>query len=155
VSAADRSFRIDNKLIHEAYKAVRANAGSAGVDGQTIEQFEAGLGDNLHRLWNRMSSGSYFPPPVRVVAIPKKNGGQRLLGVPTVADRMARMVVKRIWRRYFWRIPMATVLVNRRSMALVSRESVAGHTTGFWNSTSRACSTTSTTRFCRGWFEDM
>ena len=83
MSAADKPFSIDKKLVYEAYKAVRANAGAAGVDGQTIEQFEAELGDNLYKLWNRMSSGSYFPPPVRAVAIPKKNGGQRLLGVPT------------------------------------------------------------------------
>jgi RNA-directed DNA polymerase len=72
VSAADKPFSIDKKLVYEAYKAVRANAGAAGVDGQTIEQFEAELGDNLYKLWNRMSSGSYFPPPVRAVAIPKK-----------------------------------------------------------------------------------
>jgi RNA-directed DNA polymerase len=95
VSAADKPFSIDKQLVYEAYKAVRANAGAAGVDGQTIEQFEAELGDNLYKLWNRMSSGSYFPPPVRAVAIPKKSGGQRLLGVPTVADRVAQMVVKR------------------------------------------------------------
>ena len=96
MSAADKPFSIDKKLVYEAYKAVRANAGGAGVDRQTIEQFEAELGDNLYKLWNRMSSGSYFPPPVRAVAIPKKSGGQRLLGVPTVADRVAQMVVKRM-----------------------------------------------------------
>src|SRR5215831_18474487 len=66
------------------YKAVKSNAGSAGVDGQTIEQFEADLQNNLYKLWNRMRSGSYFPPPVRAVSIPKKTGGQRILGVPTV-----------------------------------------------------------------------
>ena len=94
--AADKPFSIDKKLVYEAYKAVRANAGGAGVDQQTIEQFEADLGDNLYKLWNRMSSGSYFPPPVRAVAIPKKSGGQRLLGVPTVADRVAQIVVKQM-----------------------------------------------------------
>ncbi len=92
--AADKPFSIDKKLVYEAYKAVKANAGAAGVDGQTIEQFEADLRGNLYKLWNRMSSGSYFPPPVRAVAIPKKSGGQRILGVPTVADRVAQMVVK-------------------------------------------------------------
>ena len=66
------------------------------MDGQTIEQFEADLGRNLYRIWNRMSSGSYFPPPVRAVPIPKKTGGQRILGVPTVSDRIAQMVVKRL-----------------------------------------------------------
>ena len=75
-------------------KAVKANAGLAGVDKQSIEDFEKDLKDNLYKIWNRMSSGSYFPPPVKAVAIPKKNGGERILGVPTVADRVAQMVVK-------------------------------------------------------------
>ncbi|CAN7677217.1 group II intron reverse transcriptase/maturase [Pararhizobium sp. LjRoot238] len=92
----DKPFRIDKRLVHEAYKAVKSNGGAAGVDGQTIEQFEADLGRNLYRIWNRMSSGSYFPPPVRAVPIPKKTGGQRILGVPTVSDRIAQMVVKRL-----------------------------------------------------------
>ena len=83
MSTTDKPFSIDKKLVYEAYKAVKANAGAAGVDGQTIEQFEADLGDNLYKVWNRMSSGSYFPPPVRAVSIPKKSGGQRTLGVPT------------------------------------------------------------------------
>ena len=89
-----KPFSIDKKRVYEAYKAVKSNAGSAGVDGQTIEQFEVDLQNNLYKLWNRMSSGSYFPPPVRAVSIPKKTGGQRILGVPTVADRVAQMVVK-------------------------------------------------------------
>jgi retron-type reverse transcriptase len=76
VSAADKPFSIDKKLVSEAYKAIRANAGAAGVDGQTIAQFEADLRDNLYKIWNRMSSGSYFPPPVRAVAIPKKRAGK-------------------------------------------------------------------------------
>ena len=96
MSAANKPFSIDKKLVYEAYKAVKANAGAAGVDGQTIAQFEADLRGNLYKVWNRMSSGSYFPPPVRAVAIPKKTGGQRLLGVPTVADRVAQMVVKQM-----------------------------------------------------------
>jgi retron-type reverse transcriptase len=66
------------------------------VDGRTIEQFEADLKNNLYKIWNRMSSGTYFPPPVRAVPIPKKTGGQRILGVPTVADRVAQMVVKQV-----------------------------------------------------------
>ena len=94
--AADKPFSIDKKLVYEAYKAVKANAGAAGVDGQTIAQFDADLRGNLYKIWNRMSSGSYFPPPVRAVAIPKKSGGRRLLGVPTVADRVAQMVVKQM-----------------------------------------------------------
>jgi RNA-directed DNA polymerase len=91
-----KPFMIEKKRVYEAYKAVKSNAGSAGVDGQTIEQFEADLQNNLYKLWNRMSSGSYRPPPVRAVSIPKKSGGQRILGVPTVADRVAQMVVKQI-----------------------------------------------------------
>ena len=91
-----KPFSIDKKQVYEAYKAVKSNAGSAGVDGQTIERFEADLQNNLYKLWNRMSSGSYFPPPVRAVSIPKKTGDQRILGVPTVADRVAQMVVKHL-----------------------------------------------------------
>jgi retron-type reverse transcriptase len=69
--ATDKPFMIDKRLVYEAYKAVKSNGGAAGVDGQTIEGFEANLGRNLYRIWNRMSSGSYFPPPVRAVPIPK------------------------------------------------------------------------------------
>ena len=96
IHTTDKPFTITKKQVYEAYKAVKSNAGSAGVDGQTIEQFEADLQNNLYKLWNRMSSGSYFPPPVRAVSIPKKTGGQRILGVPTVADRVAQMVVKQL-----------------------------------------------------------
>jgi group II intron reverse transcriptase/maturase len=92
----DKPFDIDKMQVFEAYKAVKSNAGAAGVDGQTIEQFEADLKSNLYKIWNRMSSGSYFPPPVRAVSIPKKSGGDRILGVPTVADRVAQMVVKQV-----------------------------------------------------------
>jgi RNA-directed DNA polymerase len=91
-----KPFNIDKKQVYEAYQAVKSNGGAAGVDGQTIEQFEADLKGNLYKIWNRMSSGSYFPPPVRAVSIPKKSGGQRILGVPTVADRVAQMVVKQV-----------------------------------------------------------
>jgi RNA-directed DNA polymerase len=93
---AAKPFTIPKRLVFDAWKAVKANAGSAGVDKETIDDFEADLKNNLYRLWNRMSSGSYFPPPVRAVAIPKKNGGERILGVPTVADRVAQMVVKQV-----------------------------------------------------------
>ena len=92
----NKPFMISKKQVYEAYKAVKSNAGGAGVDEQTLEQFDADLKGNLYRLWNRMSSGSYFPPPVRAVAIPKKSGGQRILGVPTVTDRVAQMVVKQL-----------------------------------------------------------
>jgi RNA-directed DNA polymerase len=92
--SATKPFIIPKQLVMEAFKAVKANAGAAGVDRQSIEAFEKDLKNNLYKVWNRMSSGSYFPPPVKAVEIPKKNGGIRILGVPTVADRVAQMVVK-------------------------------------------------------------
>ena len=92
----DKPFKITKKQVYEAYEAVKSNHGAAGVDKETIEQFEADLKGNLYKLWNRMSSGSYFPPPVRAVSIPKKSGGERILGVPTVADRVAQTVVKQL-----------------------------------------------------------
>jgi len=94
--ATNKPFHIEKRLVYEAYKAVKSNRGAAGVDEQTIEQFERDLSGNLYKIWNRMSSGSYFPPPVRAVSIPKKSGGERILGVPTVADRVAQMVVKQV-----------------------------------------------------------
>jgi RNA-directed DNA polymerase len=95
--SATKPFIISKQLVMDAFKAVKANAGAAGVDRQSIVDFEKDLKDNLYKVWNRMSSGSYFPPPVKAVAIPKKNGGQRILGIPTVADRVAQMVVKMIF----------------------------------------------------------
>jgi RNA-directed DNA polymerase len=92
----DKPFKIDKWQVYEAYKAVKSNQGAAGVDGQTLEQFESDLKSNLYKIWNRMSSGSYFPPPVRAVSIPKKSGGERILGVPTVSDRIAQVVVKQL-----------------------------------------------------------
>jgi group II intron reverse transcriptase/maturase len=92
--SGSKSFEISKRMVYEAYLKVRANKGAAGVDGESIEQFEVDLKGNLYRLWNRMSSGSYFPPPVRMVEIDKPGGkGVRVLGVPTVADRIAQTVV--------------------------------------------------------------
>ena len=90
-----KPFNIPKREVWEAYKRVRANQGAAGVDGQSIAEFEQDLSDNLYKLWNRLSSGSYFPLPVRRVDIPKATGGTRPLGIPTVTDRIAQMVVKR------------------------------------------------------------
>ncbi len=90
-----KPFCISKWEVWEGYKRVKANQGAAGVDGQSIAEFEEDLKDNLFKIWNRMSSGSYFPPPVRRVDIPKDNGGKRPLGIPTVADRIAQTVVKR------------------------------------------------------------
>src|SRR5947209_4592183 len=85
---------ISKQEVWEAYQKVKANHGAAGVDGQSIEAFETDLKGNLYKIWNRMSSGSYFPPPVRAVEVPKPHGGGvRLLGVPTIADRVAQTVV--------------------------------------------------------------
>ena len=92
----NKPFNIDKRLVYEAFKAVKSNRGGVGVDEQSIEQFEEDLTGNLYKIWNRMSSGTYFPPPVRAVPIPKKSGGERILGVPTVADRVAQMVVKQV-----------------------------------------------------------
>ncbi len=89
-----KPFDISKKVVLEAWKQVKANKGSAGIDDQTIEDFEENLKDNLYKIWNRMSSGSYFPPAVKTVEIPKKGGGQRALGIPTVSDRIAQTVVK-------------------------------------------------------------
>lgn len=89
-----KSYSIDKTLVWEAYQSVKANGGAAGVDLESIEEFDSRLKDNLYKLWNRLSSGSYFPPPVKGVPIPKKTGGVRMLGVPTVADRIAQTVVK-------------------------------------------------------------
>jgi retron-type reverse transcriptase len=90
----DRSCAIPGPMVWEAWRRVRANRGAPGVDGRGLEGFEAGLADNRFMIWNRMSSGSCFPPPVRAVEIPRPHGeGVRLLGVPTIADRVARTVV--------------------------------------------------------------
>lgn len=90
----EKSFQIPKQLVWEAYRRVKANKGAAGVDGQSMTDFESDLKNNLYKIWNRMSSGTYFPPPVKAVEIPKPNGGgTRILGVPTVADRIAQTVV--------------------------------------------------------------
>jgi RNA-directed DNA polymerase len=85
-----KPFAIPKQVVWQAWKSVKANKGAAGADGVTIEMFEKDLADNLYKIWNRMSSGTYFPPPVRAVEIPKSSGGTRILGVPTVGDRVAQ-----------------------------------------------------------------
>jgi RNA-directed DNA polymerase len=87
-----KPFAIPKQLVWQAWKSVKANGGAAGADGVTIEMFEKDLKDNLYKVWNRMSSGTYFPPPVRAVEIPKSSGGTRILGVPTVGDRVSQTV---------------------------------------------------------------
>jgi group II intron reverse transcriptase/maturase len=94
--SSTKPFVITKRAVWEAYQQVKANRGAAGIDEETIAMFEQDLSRNLYKLWNRMSSGSYFPPPVKQVEIPKAKGGTRKLGIPTVSDRIAQTVVKRI-----------------------------------------------------------
>lgn len=89
-----KSLPISKRMVYNSYLKVVAKDGSAGIDKQSIEEFNENLSDNLYKVWNRMTSGSYFPPPVRTVFIPKKQGGKRPLGIPTVSDRIAQGVVK-------------------------------------------------------------
>ena len=91
-----KPYVIPKQLVWDAYQRVKANQGAAGVDGESLAAFEKDLKGNLYKVWNRMSSGSYFPPPVRLVEIPKDSGGTRPLGIPTVADRVAQTVVKMV-----------------------------------------------------------
>jgi len=90
----NKSIEIPKALVWESWLNVRRNAGAAGIDGQSIADFEGKLGKELYKLWNRLSSGSYFPPPVKAVEIPKRSGGIRVLGIPAVADRVGQTVIK-------------------------------------------------------------
>ena len=89
-----KQFYISKNVVFAAWKRVKSNKGTYGIDGESLEEFEIDLKNNLYKIWNRMSSGSYFPPPVRSVLIPKKSGGSRKLGIPTISDRIAQMVAK-------------------------------------------------------------
>ena len=94
LKASGKPFRITRQEVWDAWLKVKGNQGAPGADGQSIEAFEKDLKGNLYKIWNRMSSGSYFPPPVKAVEIPKPHGsGTRILGVPTVGDRIAQTVV--------------------------------------------------------------
>jgi len=92
----EKSFEISKQEVLRAFKEVKANGGSFGIDQQSLDEFEQNLKNNLYKIWNRMSSGSYFPPPVKAVSIPKRSGGERILGIPTVSDRVAQTVVKNV-----------------------------------------------------------
>ena len=104
-----KPYSIPKILVWEAYQSVKENGGASGVDQESIEKFESLLKDNLYKIWNRLSSGSYMPPPVKAVSIPKKSGGIRVLGVPTVADRIAQTVVKKVLE------PMLEPMFHRNS----------------------------------------
>ena len=129
-----KPFDIPKREVWEAFKKVKANQGAAGVDGQSIADFEADLSNNLYKLWNRLSSGSYFPPPVRRVDIPKADGGTRALGIPTVADRVAQEVARRYLEPRLEPIFHADSYGyrpgNRRSMPCAKLVSAVGATTG-------------------------
>jgi retron-type reverse transcriptase len=116
----DKSFDIPKRLVWEAYKSVKANKGAAGVDGQSIEAFETDLENNLYRIWNRMSSGTYFPPPVRAVEIPKPHGGggQEFSEFPLSETESRKQWWRynccRVWSRSFMTIRTGTGLGVRR-----------------------------------------
>lgn len=143
--AEAKSYQIPKQLVWEAWKQVKANRGSAGVDGVSIGEFEKDLKRNLYK--NRMSSGTYFPPPVRLVEIPKANGGKRPLGIPSIADRVAQTVAKMVMEptmeRIFHPTPTAIGSAVRRLTQWGQRESVAGNSTGL----STSISSRSSTRF--------
>lgn len=148
-----KPFEIPKKLIWEGFQCVKANGGAAGVDHESIEKFESDLSGNLYKLWNRMCSGSYFPPPVKAVPIPKKTGGVRILGVPTVADRVAQTAVKLLLEPQLdplFHADSYGYRPGRSALDAVASGSAAGSTTGLSSSTSKDCSTTSTTRCCYG-----
>jgi RNA-directed DNA polymerase len=126
-----KSFKISKHVVFEAYRRVKANKGAAGVDGESIDQFELDLKGNLYKLWNRLSSGCYFPPPVRMVEIDKPGGrGVRILGVPTVADRIAQTVWSRTWRKSSTRTRTGTGRAVARWTRSGDAGSVAGEPTG-------------------------
>jgi retron-type reverse transcriptase len=142
-----KSFEISKWAVWEAYRRVKANKGGAGVDEQSILEFEENLHGNLYKLWNRLSSGSYFPPPVRAVEIPKRDGSSRTLGVPTVADRIAQTVVRSYLEpevdRCSTRTPMGIGRGGRRMTRWGSAGSAAGERTGCSTWTSGSSSTAS------------
>ena len=126
-----KPYVISKEVVWEAYLRVKSNKGAAGVDGESLEEFERDLKVNLYKLWNRMSSGSYFPPPVRMVEIPKPGGrGVRVLGVPTVADRIAQTVAKCTWSRRWNRFSMPTPMGTDRGGRRWTRWRPAGRGAG-------------------------
>jgi RNA-directed DNA polymerase len=144
-----KPFCISKRVVLEAYKRVRANQGAAGVDEESIADFDTDLKNNLYKIWNRMSSGSYFPPAVRLVEITKKGGGQRKLGVPTVSDRIAQMVAKMYFELEVDPYFHPDSYGYRPGKSAIEAMGVAGKrccaTTGFWTLTLRDFLTTSTT----------
>ena len=147
-----KPFEIPKREVWEAFKHVKANQGAAGVDGQLIADFEVDPSNNLYKPRDRLSSGSYFPPPVRRVDIPKADGGMRPLGIPTVADRIAQEIARRYLEPYlepvFHTDSMNIGPADRRSMPYAKLVSAAGATTGCSTSTSKVTSTVSIGSCC-------
>jgi len=147
-----KSFEIDKRLVYGAWEKVRANRGAPGVDAVSIAGFADEERNNLYKLWNRMSSGSYLPGPVRAVEIPKDHGaGIRVLGVPGVADRVAQtaaaMLLKRSWSRSSTRIVTATVLGVPLSTHWPQLVGAAGGRHG-WSTLTSGPSSTASTMIC-------
>ncbi len=115
-----RSYEIPKKTVLQAFKKVKENKGSEGIDDISLKEFEADLKNNLYKIWNRMTSGSYFPPPVKAIEIEKKSGGKRVLGIPTVGDRVAQMVAK------IYLNPIVEPLFHRDSYGYRERKSAIG-----------------------------
>jgi len=131
----EKPFAIPKLLVWEAWRQVKANKGAPGVDGQALDEFEADLKGNLYKIWNRMSSGSYFPSPVRAVEIPKPHSpGTRVLGVPTIADRVAQTAAAKFleswWTQGSTTTPMAIARRSRPTTRSRYAGSGAGSTTG-------------------------
>src|SRR5665647_634059 len=138
-----KPFEISKHQVMEAYRRVKAKHGGGGTDGVDFTEFEKDLKNNLYKIWNRMSSGCYFPAAVRGVEIPKKNGKKRLLGIPTIEDRVAQMVVRMSFESIVEPIFCQTHLdidpIGQQSTLLVSPEKDAGKCRGFWSSTLWVC----------------
>ena len=136
-----KPYGIAKRTVWEAYQQVKANRGAAGIDDETIADFEQDLSKSLYKLWNRMSSGSYFPPPVKQVEIPKASGGTRKLGVPTVSDRVAQTVIKLLIEPALTRSSIRTLTgigrEGQRSKLWRSLVNAAGDMTGSWSLISR------------------
>ena len=135
LKASGKPFQISKQEVWDAWIKVKGNQGAPGADGQSLAEFEADLKNNLYKIWNRMSSGTYFPPPVKAVEVPKAHGpGTRILGVPTVADRVAQTVaaahLESGWNRCSIPIPTATVPVARPWTLWGPAGNAAGSTAG-------------------------
>ena len=139
-----KPFNIPKALIWEAFKKVKENGGAPGVDHESIEQFEKHLKNNLYKLWNRLCSGSYFPPPVKAVPIPKKSGGVRILGIPTVADRVAQTAVKLLLEPKIDPLFHPNSYGYRPGRSAHDAIAIVGIMTGLWNLISKVSLITST-----------